>query len=65
MEVAADISAIGKYHNAIYVISNQNIIQQGKFFTGCGDINFLFNCVCRHSLGCNLNSNGLISPGLR
>ena len=63
MQCAADISAVGKDHNAINIIIDQNIIQQGKLFTGSSNVDFLIYCIGRHALGANLYSHWIIGPG--
>ena len=63
MQCAADIPAVSKDHNAVHIIIDQNIVQQGKLFAGSGNVNFLVHCIGGHPLSPNLDGHWIISPG--
>ena len=63
MQVATDISAIGKHHNALYIVLDQDIIEQRKLFAGGGDIDFLIHCICGNTFGGNLYRDRVVGPG--
>ena len=54
IESPANIAAVGKHHNALHIIAFEDILQQGKLFTGGGDKDFLLDGIRSNSLWLHL-----------